>query len=68
MAPQLTRTGRDDSFEYLTSAEVAAILKLRVSTIEDYARRGVLPSIKVGRHRRYLRSQIHRALSRLADL
>jgi hypothetical protein len=25
---------------------------MKVSTIEDYARRGVLPSVKLGRHRR----------------
>jgi excisionase family DNA binding protein len=41
--------------ELLTSRRVAAMLQLRVSTVERYARRGVLPSLKLGRHRRYLR-------------
>ena len=49
--------------ELLTAAEVAAILRLRVSTVEDYARRGVLPSVKVGRHRRFVRSQLERAIA-----
>lgn len=53
--------------ELMTADDVAAILRMRVSTIEDYARRGVLPSIKVGRHRRFLRSQIARAISDLAE-
>jgi len=28
------------------------------STIEDYGRHGVIPSIKLGRHRRYIRSDV----------
>ncbi len=52
--------------ELMTAGEVATILQLRVSTVEDYARRGVLPSIKVGRHRRFLRSEVDTAIARLA--
>jgi excisionase family DNA binding protein len=52
--------------ELMTAGEVATILQLRVSTVEDYARRGVLPSIKVGRHRRFLRSEVDSAIARLA--
>lgn len=52
--------------ELMTAPEVAVILQLRVSTIEDYARRGVLPSLKVGRHRRFLRSEVDEAIARLA--
>lgn len=44
--------------EILTSEQVAQLLAMRRSTVEDYARRGVLPSIKLGRHRRYLRSDV----------
>lgn len=53
--------------ELMTAEDVAAALRLRVSTIEDYARRGVLPSIKVGRHRRFLRSHLARAIIDLAE-
>jgi excisionase family DNA binding protein len=49
--------------ELLTAAEVASILRLKVSTVEDYARRGVLPSVKVGRHRRFIRSELERAIA-----
>ncbi|HEV7942817.1 MAG TPA: hypothetical protein VGP17_08470 [Solirubrobacteraceae bacterium] len=31
---------------------------LPVSTVKDYARLGVLPSIKLGKHRRFVRSQM----------
>jgi excisionase family DNA binding protein len=44
--------------ELLTAGQLAAILQMRVSTVEDYARRGILPSIKLGRHRRFVRSQV----------
>lgn len=53
--------------QLMTARDVAAILQLRVSTVEDYARRGVLPCIKLGRHRRFLRSQVERAIAELAD-
>jgi excisionase family DNA binding protein len=53
--------------ELMTAQQVAVILQLRVSTIEDYARRGLLPSIKVGRHRRFLRSQVEHAIATLAS-
>jgi excisionase family DNA binding protein len=51
----------------MTAQEVAALLRMRLSTVEDYARRGVLPSIKVGRHRRFIRSQVEQALRSLVE-
>jgi excisionase family DNA binding protein len=45
----------------MTSRRVAELLHMRVSTGEAYARRGLLPSVKVGRHRRFVRSQLERA-------
>ncbi len=53
--------------ELMTADQVAAVLQLRRSTIEDYARRGVLPSIKLGRHRRFVRSQVEAAISSLLE-
>lgn len=44
--------------DVMTAAEVAAYLRLKPSTVADLARRGTLPSIKLGRHRRYLRSDV----------
>jgi excisionase family DNA binding protein len=51
--------------ELMTARELAEILRMRVSTIEGYARRGLLPSMKVGRHRRFIRSEIERAVALL---
>jgi len=51
--------------EILTSEQVAQLLAMRRSTVEDYARRGVLPSIKLGRHRRYLRSDVVSAIEEM---
>jgi excisionase family DNA binding protein len=42
----------------LTATEVAALLRVPKSTVEDWARRGVIPSRKVGRRRLYLRPSI----------
>ena len=44
--------------ELLTTDEVAELLNIPRSTVSDYARRGVLPSIKLGRHRRFVRSDV----------
>jgi excisionase family DNA binding protein len=53
--------------ELMTARDVAAVLQMKVSTIEDYARRGVLPSVKVGRHRRFIRSKLEEAVGALTD-
>jgi excisionase family DNA binding protein len=48
--------------DVMTAAEVAALLRVPKSTVEDWARRGVLPSKKVGRRRLYIRSRIEALL------
>jgi len=48
--------------QLMTAQQIAGVLQMRVSTVEDYARRGLLPSIKLGRHRRFVRSQVERAI------
>jgi excisionase family DNA binding protein len=50
----------------MTAEQVAALLLLPTSTVKDYARRGVLPSIKLGKHRRFVRSQVEEAIDALA--
>jgi|GEM_PF-2977086 excisionase family DNA binding protein len=50
----------------MTAEQVAALLLPPTSTVKDYARRGVLPSIKLGKHRRFVRSQVERAIEALA--
>ncbi|MDP9295053.1 MAG: helix-turn-helix domain-containing protein [Actinomycetota bacterium] len=40
--------------ELMTAEQLAVLLQMRRSTIEDYARRGLLPSLKLGRHRRFI--------------
>jgi len=44
--------------EVMTAEEVGALLRLRPSTVADLARRGELPSVKLGRARRYLRADV----------
>jgi excisionase family DNA binding protein len=49
----------------LTVAEAAAILQLRESTLRDYARRGVVPAVKIGRHLRFIEADLDAWLDRL---
>lgn len=51
--------------ELMTARQVAAALLVRESTVQDYARRGLLPSIRLGRHRRFLRSDVDTAIIQL---
>jgi excisionase family DNA binding protein len=51
--------------ELLTTDQVAELLHMPRSTVEDYARRGVLPSIKLGRHRRFVLSDVADAIELL---
>lgn len=50
--------------ELLTAEQLAALLRVRKSTVEDYARRGLLPSLKLGRHRRFIRSDVIDAIDK----
>jgi len=47
----------------LTTAELAELLGMPPSTIADLARRGVLPSVKLGRRRLYLRAAVEAMLT-----
>lgn len=53
--------------DVLTAKEVAALLHAPVSTVEDWARRGILPSRKIGRRRLYIRQHIEAVLTGAAD-
>jgi excisionase family DNA binding protein len=48
--------------DVMTAAEVAALMRVPRSTVEDWARRGIIPSKKVGRRRLYIRSRIEALL------
>jgi hypothetical protein len=42
----------------LTSAEAAEFLTLKESTLRDYSRRGIVPSVKIGRHLRSVEADL----------
>ena len=48
--------------DVLSASDVAELLHVPVSTVHDWARRGVLPSRKIGRRRLYIRQQIEAVL------
>jgi excisionase family DNA binding protein len=48
--------------DVMTAREVAELLHAPVSTVEDWARRGILPSVKIGRRRLYIRQNIEAVL------
>jgi excisionase family DNA binding protein len=44
--------------DVLTVSEVARLLQLSPRTVAEYGARGLLPSVKIGRHRRFSRRQL----------
>lgn len=48
--------------EVLTVDEVAALLKIEPNTVRALCRRGELPGVKLGKHWRFLRSEILAAI------
>lgn len=48
--------------DVMTAREVSALLHAPVSTVEDWARRGILPSVKIGKRRLYVRQNIEAVL------
>lgn len=59
--PRPRRLTADD---VMLAREVAGLLHAPVSTVEDWARRGILPSVKIGRRRLYIREQIETVLTK----
>jgi excisionase family DNA binding protein len=53
--------------DVMTASDVARLLHTPVSTIEDWARRGILPSVKIGRRRLYIRQNIEAELTGKAE-
>lgn len=47
-------TQRLTADDVMTALEVARLLYAPVSTVEDWARRGILPSRKIGKRRLYI--------------
>jgi excisionase family DNA binding protein len=45
--------------------DLGDVPNLPVKTVHQYARQGVLPSIKLGRHRRFLLADVERAVAGL---
>jgi excisionase family DNA binding protein len=58
----MTTTHPLTAADVLTASEVAELLRVPKSTVEDWARRGVVPSRKIGRRRLYIRSRIEALL------
>ena len=48
--------------DVMTARDVAQLLHAPVSTVEDWARRGILPSVKIGKRRLFIRQNIEMAL------
>ena len=42
----------------LDAGQVAQLLGVRRSTVEDWGRRGELPCVRLGKHRRFLRADV----------
>ncbi|HVA19333.1 MAG TPA: helix-turn-helix domain-containing protein [Solirubrobacteraceae bacterium] len=55
------------SADVMTAAEVAELLGVPRSTVEDWARRSIVPSRKIGRRRLFLRPKIEALLLREDD-
>jgi excisionase family DNA binding protein len=61
--PRPTMPARLTAEDVMTARDVAQLLHAPVSTVEDWARRGILPSVKIGRRRLYIRQNIEAALT-----
>ena len=48
--------------EYMTVQQVATLLQLKPKTVYDLARKGAIPSVKIGGSRRFPRRQLIEAL------
>jgi len=47
-----------EQHDVMTAAEVADYLQIPVRSVHDYAARDELPSVRIGRHRRFSRAAV----------
>jgi excisionase family DNA binding protein len=57
-------TPTDTKEELLTAAQLAAVMKVAKSRIEQGTREGTIPCKKIGRYHRYRRSDVEKALTK----
>jgi excisionase family DNA binding protein len=50
--------------DVMTAAEVARYLQIPVRSVHEYAARGELPSVRIGRHRRFSRAAVEAVVER----
>jgi excisionase family DNA binding protein len=62
-----TKTRTEDSLRVLTAIELAELLRVGVTTVHRWARRGVIPSIRVGRVVRFNLHDVREALREPGD-
>jgi excisionase family DNA binding protein len=48
----------------MTAADVAEYLHIPVRSVHEYAARGELPSVRIGRHRRFSRAALEAVVKR----
>ena len=51
----------DDGPRYWTPEQVATRLQLTVHTVQDFAKRGILPAVRFGKHWRFPIADMERA-------
>ena len=51
----------------MTAEEAAEMLALRLSTLMDYSRRQIVPSIRIGRHVRFVEADLLDYIDALRD-
>jgi excisionase family DNA binding protein len=67
MATNASVRSHDDRLtaaDVMSVGEVAEMLHVPRSTVSDWARRGIVPSVKIGRRRLYVRQQLEALLLR----
>lgn len=61
--PAATAPRRLTVDDVMTARDVALLLHAPISTVEDWERRGIVPSVKIGRRRLYVRHKIEAVLT-----
>lgn len=61
--PAIGSSRRLTADDVMTARDVALLLHAPISTVEDWARRRILPSVKIGRRRLYIRRDIEATLT-----
>lgn len=65
---EFTKSENSDNPEYLSRKEVAKLLKISLTTLNDWSKQGIVQSYRIGNRVLYKRNEIESSISKVKNI